>query len=115
MPKADRFSTLHRLLATVEPSADYDLEPLFEDVEDRWRVTSEVVFVLLTWDRTYGRLVELAAKAGCHTTVLLIGGSDAAVAHSPTPGRIDDGSAIWAEETAVLSPRDILEGRVSSL
>jgi hypothetical protein len=115
MPKADRFSVLHRMLATVEPSDDYDLEAVYQDLEDRWRVTSEVVFILLTWDRTYGRLIELAAKAGCHTTVLLVGDSTAAASRSSKPVRIDDDSAVWAKQTAVLSPRDIMEGRVGDL
>jgi uncharacterized protein (DUF58 family) len=113
IPKSERFDVLHRLLATVEPSDDYDLETVFQDVEERWRMTSEVVFILLAWDRTYGRLIELAAKAGCHTTVVLIGDATAA-----TPGpsrRVDDESTVWAARTAVPAPRDVLEGRVTDL
>ncbi len=115
MPRPERFQTLHRILATVEPTDDYDLEPVYQDMEDRWRAISEVVFVLRSWDSKYGRMIERAAKAGCHTTVLLLRKPAAAGPGAVRADHIDAASAIWAQRTAVLAPRDVLEGRVSDL
>ncbi len=114
LPKAERFDALHQMLATVEPSDDYDLESAGRELDDRWRHVSEAVFILLTWDRAYGRLIEQAGKTGCHTTVLLLGDPAARAGLSPQTLRDADG-AVWARRTAVLSPREILEGRVGEL
>jgi hypothetical protein len=111
MPKADRFDAVHQMLATVEPSDDFDLEPVWQDLEGSWRRTSEVVLVLLSWDRTYGKLIELAARVGCHTTVFLVDSSTSRAGSRKAPA-IDTDSEIWAQHSAVLSPREILEGRI---
>lgn len=115
MPRTDRFNCVHRMLATVEPSDDYDLEPISQELEADWHQTSEVVFILMAWDKMYGRLIEQAARAGCHTTVLLLGDPATAWAGSPRPASIDADSAIWARQIAVLSPHDVLEGRIGDL
>jgi hypothetical protein len=114
MPRTDRFNAIHHMLATVEPLDGYDLEPIHQGLDDQWRHVSEAVFILLTWDRMYGRLIEQAARAGCRTTVLLVSEPVDKADRSNT-ACFDAGSAVWARQTAVLSPRDVLEGRIGDL
>ena len=115
VPRPDRFSAIHHMLATVEPSDDYDLEPVCEAMAGDWPEISEVVFILLAWDEPYGELIEQAARAGCHTTVLLLGNSATARSSLSNLARIPADSATWAASVAVLSPHDVLEGRVGDL
>jgi hypothetical protein len=110
VPTTHRFTTLHQMLATVEPSDGYDLESTGQEMEADWRQTSEAVFILLTWDKMYSRLIEQAARAGCHTTVLLLDGSTRAGAPP-----MDAEGTVWARQVNVLSPHDVLMGRMGDL
>jgi uncharacterized protein (DUF58 family) len=106
-PGPGRFEAIHHALATVEPSESYDLDPVVPILERDFRETSEVVFILLSWDKMYGDLIEQAARTGCHTIVLLIG--------RPAADGIDADSRPWAGHVAVLSPDDVLGGRIEQL
>jgi uncharacterized protein (DUF58 family) len=111
MPKAARFGHVHEMLATVEPSGDQDLESVGQEMKDHWRDLSEVVFIVTAWDRTYSTLIEEATLAGCHTTVLLVSG-DAVDVNGHSPRQVPLQTRC---DLAVLSPHDVLEGRMGDL
>ncbi|MEA3224766.1 MAG: hypothetical protein U9Q07_02365, partial [Planctomycetota bacterium] len=74
---------------------------------DRLYEVSEVVFVLLKWDEAYEQLLEKAAGAGCHTTILMIDGSDR-MHDRPSP-------ANRPGNVRFISPDEILKGQVRRL
>jgi uncharacterized protein (DUF58 family) len=76
VPKTMRVDRIHETLAVVEPSPGYDAEQIGPLLEDRLSEISEVIFIVLRWDRTYQRLAELAEQAGCHCTAIVIGEPD---------------------------------------
>jgi uncharacterized protein (DUF58 family) len=109
-PKAVRVHRIHEILASVEPSKGYSLEQIGPLLEDRLPEISEIVFIVLRWDETYRRLASWAQRAGCHTTVIIIG-----------DGRSDDSTDAeglgvdWGTEIRFVSADDILAGRVEYL
>jgi uncharacterized protein (DUF58 family) len=119
MPGTDRFNSIHQILATVEPSNDCDPESLGAELEERWRDISEVVFILMSSDGMYSRLIDQAVGAGCHATVLLVGAPPTPNSAFARPGdamRRSSEKPLQADyELAVLSPRDVLEGRMGDL
>jgi uncharacterized protein (DUF58 family) len=106
-PGKVRLDKIHEILAGVEPSRGYSLEHIAPKLANRFSEISEVVFILLRWDKAYRRLLELAGQAGCHCTVLLIGQS----------GRmhVDEDNLSWTENVRLLSPDDILTGQIKRL
>ena len=102
-----RLDKIHEILAGVEPSRGYSLEHIAPKLANRFSEISEVVFILLKWDKAYRRLLELAGQAGCHCTVLLIGQS----------GRmnVDEDNLSWTENVRFLSADDILTGQIKRL
>ena len=102
-----RLDKIHEILAGVEPSRGYSLEHIAPKLANRFSEISEVVFILLKWDKAYRRLLELAGQAGCHCTVLLIGQS----------GRmnVDEDKLSWTENVRFLSADDILTGQIKRL
>ena len=106
-PGKVRLDKIHEILAGVEPSRGYSLEHIAPKLANRFSEISEVVFILLKWDKTYRRLLELAGQAGCHCTVLLIGQS----------GRmnVDEDNLSWTENVRLLSADDILTGQIKRL
>jgi hypothetical protein len=76
LPRATRLDRVHETLAAVGPSADYTAEQVGSLWEDRLQEISEVIFVVLRWDRTYQQLAQMAEQAGCHCTVLVVGEPD---------------------------------------
>lgn len=103
-PKALRLDRIHEALAGVEPSKGYSLDQIGPLLEDRLQEISEIVFIVLHWDETYRRLAEWARRAGCHTTVVIIGESDAATLGED-----------WAGDIRFIATDDILAGRVEQL
>ncbi len=73
LPRATRLDRVHEILAAVEPSADYTAEQVGSLWEERLEEISEVIFIVLRWDRTYQRLAQMAEQAGCHCTALVVG------------------------------------------
>ena len=106
-PRRARLNKIHKVLAGVEIAKDYSLEPVAETLAARFYEMSEVIFILLRWDETYWELLERAARAGCHSTVLLVTGS------AELMGDRDD--AKWADVVRVICPDDVLAGRLERL
>ncbi len=76
LPKSLRLDRIQETLAVVGPSGDYTAEQIGPLLEDRLGEISEVIFVVLHWDHTYQQLAELAQQAGCHCTVIVVGGAE---------------------------------------
>lgn len=103
-PKSARFERLHEILAGVEPSDDYSLDQVGPLLEARLPEISEIVFIVLRWDDMYRRLVDWAWRAGCYTTVAVLGRSEASAIEQE-----------WMGDIRFLSADDILAGRVEQL
>jgi hypothetical protein len=106
-PRMVRLDKIHEILAGVEPSKGYSLEQIAPKLANRFYEISEVVFILLSWDKAYRQLLELAGKAGCHCTVLLIGGSSRM--------HVGQDNVDWAENIQFLSANEILTGQIKRL
>ena len=113
-PRMVRLDKIHEILAGVEPSKGYSLEQIAPKLANRFYEISEVVFILLSWDKAYRQptgcltaLLELAGKAGCHCTVLMIGQSSRM--------NVDEDNVSWAENVRFLSADDILTGQIKRL
>ncbi|MCP4589201.1 MAG: hypothetical protein GY842_00515 [bacterium] len=102
-----RLDSIHDVLADVQASEGYTLDDVIPALADRFYEITEAVFILLDWDSTYARLVELAARARCRTTVFLVAPS------AKHPGRMDEAS--WADVVKVVSPDEVLKGRMERL
>jgi uncharacterized protein (DUF58 family) len=107
-PREARLDRIHELLAAVEPSHARPAERTTLFVLDRFREMSQVVFFLLGWTQTNRELVESAQRAGCHCAVVLIGDPKA----EPVD---DDRISTWAATMRVLSPQEVLSGKVKQL
>jgi uncharacterized protein (DUF58 family) len=125
LPKGMRVDRVHEALAAVEPAEGYSAEQIGTLWEDRLREISEIVFLVLHWDRTYQQLVEWAELAGCHCTVIIVGEPDS---QEGEKARTKEGrNALLPSDPLALSPSsvlgnvryvsadDILAGRRSSL
>ncbi len=106
-PRIVRLDKIHEILAGVEPSEGYSLEPITSELTERLYEISEVIFILLNWNRAYRQLLELANQAGCHCKVLLVDGS----------GRmqLDEDNVSWMGNVQLLSPDYILTGGIKRL
>jgi uncharacterized protein (DUF58 family) len=114
LPGTVRLDKIHEILAGVKPSRGYSLEHIAPKLANRFSEISEVVFILLRWDKAYRQskecltaLLELAGQAGCHCTVLLIGQSSRT--------HLDKENVGWPENVRFLSPDDILTGQIKRL
>lgn len=105
-PRALRLDKIHDILAGVEPSKGYSAEQITPLLADRLYEVSQVVFILLRWDKAYRHVLELADRAGCHNTVLLVGG--------PNKTHVGE-DGICAGNIRLLSADDILTGQVKRL
>jgi uncharacterized protein (DUF58 family) len=103
-PRKMRLDKIHEILAGVEPSMNYTTGQMAPILSDRLGQISEVVFILSGWKKAYRRLLELAGRAGCRSTVFIIGEA----------GKIDldRGETAWAENIQILSPDEILTEQV---
>lgn len=108
-PRTIRVDRVHRVLATLESAECYDLNRKTDALASRFRRISQVIFVLLKWDKTYADLLELAFVARCHCTAYLVvaSGSD-----EPRGDAVRSGSSILM---SVGPPEDILAGRLGPL
>ncbi len=105
--RTTRLDKIHDVLAGVQASDGYDLDDMASTLADRFYEITEAVFILLDWDSTYRPLVELAARARCHTTVFLV---------APSADRQGHAEAMnWADVVKVVSPDEVLKGRVEWL
>ena len=102
-----RLDRIHNTLAGVQAAEEYVLDEVVPTLGDRFYETTEAVFILLDWDATYARLVELAARARCHTTVFLV---------APSGWHPDWTNDVnWADVVKVVSPDDVLKGHAERL
>jgi hypothetical protein len=111
-PKAVRVDRIHELLAAVEPS-EYGAHQIGLLLEERLAEISEAIFILLHWDETYRRMLELADRAGCRSTVVVVGEPDATKGYSPGWPE-SDGTGSYGD-IRYLSPDEILAGRIEHL
>jgi len=74
---------------------------------ERFAEISEVVFILLSWSEQYQQLLEEVQRAGCHSTVLVIGPSGEL--------RVNPNIANRATNVRFLSPEEILTGKTGRL
>lgn len=107
MPRSARLDKIHEILAGVEPSGNYTLERMMPILAEHLGRVSEVVFILTGCKNGHQRLLELAAREGCHSTVFIIGESG------------KDGSDRYeterTESVQILSPDEILSEQVIRL
>ena len=106
-PRRYRLDNIHEILAGVEPHTGFNLDHTASILADHFYEVSEVIFVLLNWDEAYQRLLDRAAAAGCHNTVLMIDGSD----------RVHDRLSLATRPGNVrfISPDEVLTGRIRRL
>lgn len=104
-PRTVRLQMIHEILAGVEPSRSSSLEQTEAILANRFFEISDVTFILLGWKKAYKPLIEMASESGCRCMVLVVGG--------PGPAESD----VWsrAYNVRVLSPQEILAGRIESL
>jgi len=76
LPRTMRLDRVHETLAAVESSEDYPAEQIRSLLEDRLSEISEIVFIVLHWDRAYRQVAQWAEQAGCHCTVMVVGEPD---------------------------------------
>jgi uncharacterized protein (DUF58 family) len=119
-PGTVRLDKIHEILAGVEPSRGYSLEHIAPKLANRFSEISEVVFILLRWDKAYRQstecltaLLELAGQAGCHCTVLLIGGSSGSQKSQVASQKTD--FCPLSSVFRLLSADDILTGQIKRL
>ena len=106
-PRKMRLDKIHEILAGIEPSMDYTPEQMAPILADRLGRISEVVFILSGWKEEYRQLLELAGRAGCHSTVFVIGQADKI--------DLDRHEMAWTENIQILSPDEILTEQVIHL
>jgi len=106
-PRMGRLDKIHEILAGVESSRGYCLEHVEPVLADRFYEISEVFFILLSLDKTYWQLLELASQAGCHSTVILIG--------EPDGVHVDEGNVSGTGNVQFLPANEILTGQIKHL
>ncbi|MBN1505423.1 MAG: DUF58 domain-containing protein [Sedimentisphaerales bacterium] len=107
-PREARLDRIHDLLAGVEASQAQPDERTILALADRFEEMSQVVFILLSWGSTSEQLVELAQRAGCYCTVVLIGGPNGRrTGAEPVP--------LWSGTVRVLPAQEVLAGGVKAL
>jgi len=106
-PRVVRLDRIHEILAGIEPSKSYSLEQIAPILAERFYGISEVMFILLSWNKMYRQLLELAEQAGCYSTVILIDPSGGMHVNQ------DEADCIW--NVQFLCPDEILTGQIKRL
>jgi uncharacterized protein (DUF58 family) len=105
-PRKMRLDKIHEILAGIEPSVNYTPELMAPILAEHLGRISEVVFIMSGSRKTYQPLLEIVAKEGCRSTVLIIRES----------GKIDlERHRTWADNIHILSPDEILTEQVMRL
>jgi uncharacterized protein (DUF58 family) len=107
LPRNTRLDKIHEILAGVEPSLDYSLEQMMPVLAEHLGRVSEVVFILFGCKNEHQRLLELAAREGCRSTVFIIG--------EPVKIDLDRYETERTENIRTLSPDEILSEQVIRL
>ena len=106
-PRPARLNKMHEVLAGVEGVPAYSLDDVTAALTHRLYDMSEVVFILLNWDETSWQLLEMAARSGCHSRVLLVTSSPETVAEGK--------DARWIDLVRIISPEAVLAGHLERL
>ena len=106
-PRGVRLDKTHEILAGIEPHKGYSLQQTSPMLAERFAEISEVIFILLSWSEQYQQLLEEVQRAGCHSTVLVIGPSGEL--------RVNPNIANRATNVRFLSPEEILTGKIGRL
>ncbi|MCP4262344.1 MAG: DUF58 domain-containing protein [Planctomycetes bacterium] len=107
LPRMVRLDKIHDILAGVKKSEGYSLEKISPALISQLPRISEVFFILLSPNKAYLRLLELARQAGCHCNVLLIGESGQM--------HMDDDNMSRNSNVRFLSPDEVLTGQIKRL
>jgi uncharacterized protein (DUF58 family) len=107
LPRKMRLDRIHEILAGVEPDVNYTPEQAIPILEKHLGRISEVVFILSGCKSVHQRLLELAAREGCRSTVLIIG--------EPVNIDLDRYETERTENIQILSPDEILSEQVIRL
>jgi uncharacterized protein (DUF58 family) len=107
LPKMVRLDKIHNILAGTEASKEYSLEKISPALTSRLPRISEAFFILLSPNKAYRHLLQMANQAGCHCNVLLIGQS--------CQMYVGNGSMSWTSKVRYLSPDEILTGHLKRL
>jgi len=107
LPKMVRLDKIHNILAGTEASKEYSLEKISPLLISRFTRISEAFFILLSPNKAYRHLLQMANQAGCHCNILLIGKSGRM--------RVDDDNMSWTSKVRHLSPDEILAGHIKRL
>jgi hypothetical protein len=106
-PRVVRLDKIHEILAGVEPSESYTLEPIEEILESRFYEISDVFFVLLGWKKACEILLDSAVRAGCRCTVLLVDDSGQSLSAG-----LEQDVLSRASYLRVLSSDEVLAGQL---
>ena len=106
-PRVVRLDKIHEILAGVEPSKGYCPEQIAPILAEKFYEISEVMFILLSWNKMYRQLLELAEQAGCYSTVILIDLSGGM--------HVDQDDADFPGNVRFLLPDEILTGQIKRL
>jgi uncharacterized protein (DUF58 family) len=107
LPRMVRLDKIHDVLAGAEASKGYSLEKISPMLISQFPRISEVFFILLSPDKAYRHLLQMAMKAGCHCNVLIIVQSGQM--------NVDDHNMSWISKVRYLSPEEILAGQIKRL
>jgi uncharacterized protein (DUF58 family) len=75
-PRTVRLDKIQEILAGAEPSTGESIEQMESALAPQFSEISDVFFILLRWRKTYEALLEAAARAGCRSVILLVGGQN---------------------------------------
>lgn len=75
-PKKMRLDKIHEILAGIEPSKEYTPDHIVSILADHLHEISEIVFIIPRWSEVYRQVLEMTGRAGCYSTVFVIGDSD---------------------------------------
>ena len=107
LPRMVRLDKIHDILAGAEPSKGYSLEKISPVLISQFPRISEVFFILLSTNKAYLNLLQMANQAGCHCNVLLIDRSGQMY--------VADDNMSWTSNVRLLSPDEILTGQIKRL
>jgi uncharacterized protein (DUF58 family) len=103
-PKKMRLDKIHEILAGIEQSMDYTPDCMEPILAEMLHEISEFIFIIPRWSEIYHRLLEMTGRAGCYSTVFVIGESDKIDSSRHEVGR--------TENIRILAPEEILTEKV---
>jgi uncharacterized protein (DUF58 family) len=102
-----RLDKIHDVLAGVECSKRESIEKAAPALISQLPRISDVLFILLSWNKEYRRLIEAASQAGCNCNVFAV--SKSGQIH------LDEDEGGWKGNLKLLSVDEILTGELKRL